>query len=427
MELRIDRLLAELRANPAEILSAIDQDPLLVKRHSGPLVLANASKALYTPQAQHQLYAKGIVYRRDPYRLVSLPLVKVYNLGERDVAISHLVTLGSEPDVQIRFLRKVDGSLIQVFRTDGRVWFTTRGMLEGAALRADSDDEPEIENFDYLSEARSLANTRYPALFGEDVLPEGRTLLFEFIHPRARKVTNYGDRADLVLLGAFDRARVRYLPYPELAHLGQAHRLTTVDALSPTGADLAAQVSTLLESLAGTDEEGSVVNFETCGEVIYRVKVKSPEYLRLMQLMAFCTYDRTVEIVESNPALTSWAQLAEHLRALGRHEVPEEVLETYRSHYRRYRRYLDDLDRLCGWATAECRAIEGALPVEGAAQRKEFAARVVGRPLAGLLFSAFDGRLDRDRLRRVIRSPREAEESLVLVGLTTGGGGEEGL
>src|SRR5438105_8506444 len=131
MQLRLDSLLTALRAHPAPILEAIDRDPLLLRRESGDLVLANASQLLYTPQQQHQLYAKGIVYRRDPYRLVSLPLVKIYNLGERDVTAVDLMVLVSEPDVHLHFLRKYDGSLVQVFRADGRVWFTTRGMIEG--------------------------------------------------------------------------------------------------------------------------------------------------------------------------------------------------------------------------------------------------------------------------------------------------------
>src|SRR5713101_6716512 len=103
MELRLDRLLADLRDRPTDVLAAIDADPLLLKRESGGLVLANASQLLFTPQSQHQLYAKGIVYRRDPYRLVSLPLVKIYNMGERNVTVADLTALGAEPGVQIRF------------------------------------------------------------------------------------------------------------------------------------------------------------------------------------------------------------------------------------------------------------------------------------------------------------------------------------
>src|SRR5262245_51397125 len=143
MELRLDRLLSDLRQRPEAILAAIDADPMLLKRTSGGLVLANASQALYTPTAQHQLYAKGIIYRRDPYRLVSLPLIKIYNAGERNVAIADLALLADQLDVRPRFLRKMDGSLIQVFRADGRVWFSTRGMLEGARWRWDEDDEDQ--------------------------------------------------------------------------------------------------------------------------------------------------------------------------------------------------------------------------------------------------------------------------------------------
>ncbi|MFO0845068.1 MAG: RNA ligase [Gemmataceae bacterium] len=210
MELRSDRLLAKLRGEGEAILAAIDADPLLVKRTSGELVLANASQALYTPQAEHQLFAKGIVYRRDPYRLVSLPLVKIYNLGERDVTVPDLVSIASEQDVRLSFLRKMDGSLIQVFRHGGRAWFTTRGLLEGARWKWGEEDEGRAAEFDYVAEARRMAEQRYPAVIENEELLEGRTLLFELIHPRARKVTNYGELADLVLLTVFDHRRHRF-------------------------------------------------------------------------------------------------------------------------------------------------------------------------------------------------------------------------
>src|SRR5262245_66514602 len=116
MELRLDRLLDHLRHDAAAILAAIDADPLLLKRTCGDLVLANPTKILYTPVEQHQLYAKGIVYRRDPFRLVSLPLVKIYNVGEKDVSTADLTALAAEPGVRAHFLRKLDGSLVQAFR-----------------------------------------------------------------------------------------------------------------------------------------------------------------------------------------------------------------------------------------------------------------------------------------------------------------------
>jgi hypothetical protein len=422
MELRLDRLLFDLRHRAAEFLAAIDADPLLIKRTSGELVLANASKVLYTPQAQHQLYAKGIVYRRDPYRLVSLPLIKIYNVGERDVSVVDLSSLGAEAGVSLRFLRKIDGSLIQVFHADGRVWFSTRGMLEGARWRFDEQAEEPVPDFDYLAATRQLAQLRYPQLLDNPEVLQGRTLLFELIHPQARIVTNYGDRAELIFLGCFDHERFAYLGYDEVVRLAKRFGLTVVDALSPAGADLSAQIDSLLASLQGTDQEGSVVCFERGDEIIYRVKVKSPEYLQLMRLMAFCTYERTVEVIDAHPEWRTWDDLKAYLQAQGREHVPEEVLVYYREHWDRFQAYLADLERLRQWGLSECARIdaeiggkEGRAPGE---YRKLFAARAVGSPYSGLLFAALDGRLDVERLRKAFHSDTEAREAIGALGLT---------
>jgi hypothetical protein len=422
MELRLDRLLADLHDRTADILAAIDADPLLVKRQSGPLVLANASKALYTPLETHQLYAKGVVYRRDPYRLVSLPLIKIYNVGERGVTVAQLAELAQEPGVRLRFLRKMDGSLLQVFRAEGRVWFTTRGMLEGARWRFDERDDDCLPEFDYLAAARQMALQRSPALLDAPDLLEGRTLLFELIHPQARKVTNYGERAELVFHSAFDHRRFAYLDYDEVSRLGNRYGLAVVDALSPAGEGLGAQIDGLLALLAGTDEEGSVLCFEKPGEVVYRVKVKSPEYLQLMRLMAFCTYERTVELVESRPGVRTWADLQAVLQQQGSDRVPEEVLAFYRQHWDRYAAYLADLDRLRQWALARKAEIDaevgGPAAQDPAAYRKAFAAKAVRLPYSTLVFAARDGRLDAARLRTAARTEAEAREALQTLGLT---------
>lgn len=415
MKLRLDWLLAELRNNGEHILAAIDADPLLIKRTSGDLVLANASQALYTPQVQHQLYAKGIVYRRDPYRLVSLPLIKIYNIGERDVTTADLAMITTEPGVRIRYLRKMDGTLVQVFWDSGRVCFTTRGMLEGARWRFEDQDEDRTPEFDYLAEARKLAQDRYPRLLDEGALLEGRTLLFELIHPRARKVTNYGDQADLILLTAFDQRRLTYLPHDAVARLSEAYGLSVVASLSPPGAGLAEQIESLLAAWAGTDEEGSVLCFENHHEVIYRVKVKSPEYLQLMRLMAFCTYERTVDLLDANPDVQTWEALAELLQQQGRDRVPEEVLAFYRQHWERFQLYLSNLDRLRQWAESTRASIEAALG--GSPDRKTFAEKAKTYPYTSLLFAALDSRLDTPRLRKMVRNDHEAIEALTTLGI----------
>ncbi len=422
MELRLDHLLAKLRDNPAAILEAIDRDPLLLKRESGPLVLANASQALYTPQQEHQLFAKGIVYRRQPYRVVSLPLIKIYNLGEHDVAIADLAALTDETNVRLRFLRKIDGSLIQVFRYDGRVWFTTRGAIEGARSRSGRDNGEDGSDFDYLGTARRLAAERYPRLLDDAELLDGRTLIFELIHPLAKKVTNYGERTDLLLLACLDARRLSYATYPDVVAVAEAHGLTVVDALSPGGATLAEQIDNLLSALAGTDQEGSVLQFENAHEVIYRVKVKSPDYLRRMRAIADCTYENLIALMDDNPHLTSWQDVEAFLKGRGCDAMPEEVLSFYRPHYERFAAYLADCERLRQWALEMRdrldRQLGGAQGQDAMTYRKSFATLATRCRHATLLFAALDGRLDRDRIRRLIRDPEQARQAVRDLGLT---------
>ncbi|MDB5312931.1 MAG: hypothetical protein JWO38_7133 [Gemmataceae bacterium] len=420
MNLRLDHLLDALRSDPADILRRIDADPLLVKRHSGDLVLANAGPLLFTPQEPHQLYAKGIVYRRDPFALASLALVKIYNLGERAVSVHDIAGLADEPGgARLHFLHKLDGTLIQRFQHAGRVYFTTRGMIEGAAPTAGPQDEDapaRAGNFDFLGTARRLADELYPALVEPRPEFEGLILLFEFLHPETRVITNYGDRQDLVLLAAFDRAECRYRTYTEVREIAREYQLTAVDEFTPAGDTLAGQIDGLLATIAGTDQEGTVIAIEHGSRVVYRVKVKSPDYLRVLKLVVTCTYGRVVEMIDAHPEWTSWSDMEAHLRGLGRDQVPEEVLGFYREHHDAVAAYLADCDRLRAWAAGVAagllKEVQPADAVDRRVVRKAFAARAVNRPHPGLLFAALDGRLDRAAVRHVVRTPDEAREAV---------------
>ncbi|HEY1187859.1 MAG TPA: RNA ligase family protein [Gemmata sp.] len=419
MNLRLDHLLDDLRTNGAAVLKAIDTDPLLSKRQSGELVLANASGALFTPQQQHQLFAKGIVYRRDPYELVSLPLVKIYNLGEKSVSVADLAGIAAEPgNARLHFLHKLDGTLIQRFQHNGRVYFTTRGMIEGGPCYGSQDEDAPARaaNFDFLGTARKVAEQKYPALTEAKPEFENVTLLFEFIHPETRVITNYGAREDLVLHACFDKREYRYRTYTELKDLAHAHALAHVEEFAPAGHTLGEQIESLLASIAGTDQEGTVITIEHGHRVVYRVKVKGPDYLRVLKLVVTCTYDRTVEMCDRHPDWTGWGDLAAHLRSLGREQVPEEVLGFYREHYDAFAAYLADCARLRDWGLRVGAAVRAEAEAEAGTGndrllRKCFAARAVKMPHKALLFAAFDGRLDVNTVREFARTPAEAREA----------------
>ena len=420
MNLRLDHLLDELRTRGADILRAIDADPLLLKRQSGALVLANAGPLLFTPQQQHQLYAKGIVYRRDPYALVSLPLVKIYNLGERDVSVADLAGIAAGAgNARLHFLRKLDGTLLQRFQHAGRAYFTTRGMIEGGpCYGAQDEDAPErLKGFDFLGTARRIARERYPALVEPRPEFENLTLVFEFIHPETRVITNYGAREDLVLLACFDRADYRYRTYAEVKALAASYSLAHVDEFTPPGHTLGEQIEGLLASIAGTDEEGTVITIEHGHQVVYRVKVKSPDYLRVLKLVVTCTYPRVVEMIDQHPAWRGWPDVEAHLRSLGREQVPEEVLDFYREHYDVFAAYLADCERLRAWAAEVAARVRAEAEAEAGTGndrllRKCFAARAVKLPHKALVFAAFDGRLDVAAVRQFARTPDDAREAV---------------
>lgn len=108
-----------------KIIRLIDEDDELSHRSPelGPnkaLVIANAQKSLFTPKEFHQLYAKGIVYLRDPYRLVSLPYIKMYNYSVRPDASALANCYSEREDIAMSFSEKMDGTLIQAFSTAGR-------------------------------------------------------------------------------------------------------------------------------------------------------------------------------------------------------------------------------------------------------------------------------------------------------------------
>ncbi len=422
MNLRLDHLLEELRCNPAAILQRIDSDPLLVKRVSGDLVLANAGPLLFTPQEPHQLLAKGVVYRRDPFELVSLPLVKIYNLGERNVSVHDLSGLGAATvdgiHPRLHFLRKLDGTLIQRFQHAGRVYFTTRGMIEGGPGSGPQDEDalPRQRGFDFLGAARRVAAERYPALLEPQPKCEGLTLVFEFLHPETRVITNYGDRQDLVLLAVFDRAEWRYQTYTEVRDLARTLALIPVDEFAPPGATLAEQIDSLLASIAGTDQEGTVITIEHGYQVVYRVKVKSPDYLRVLKLVVTCTYARVVEMVDAHPHWQGWADLEAHLRNLGREQVPEEVLGFYHEHYETLVAYLTDCERLRQWAGRAVESLRHEIAATDRADprrlRKAFAARATQLPHTALLFAGFDGRLNLVTVRGYVRTLDEARAAV---------------
>jgi len=418
MNLRIDELLAELQSRMVEVLQSIDRDELLTKKEHNGVILANASKVLFSPTETHQLLAKGIVYRRNPWRLVSLPLIKIFNLNEREFINLQTLTglIQSAPtdrECRLHFLRKYDGTMIQRFQEFGQIRFTTRGTIEGLTSR-----EQEA-GFDYLGSARQIARERYPALLEDRQEFESLSMVFELIHPESRVITDYGERRDLLLLAVMDRSAFRYLPFDELRQFAERHGLAVVDAFTPIGVTLGEQIDSMLSSIAGTDQEGAVLTLEFGHEVVFRAKVKSPDYLQLLRLMVNCTYAATAELLKQHPEIETWEAFEPFLRSRGTETVPEELIEAYRSHFIAYRQYLVDCEKVLRWAKGRFDEVQrdlGSLVADVRGYRKLFATNVQTIPHNMLLFAALDDKLTLEKVCKLASTPDEIRASLILIG-----------
>ena len=429
-DLRIDHLFARVYDDPVSILGAIDADPLLLKKvpsgfDGAEVRQANASRELFSPQQDHHLYAKGIVYARRPLRLVSVPYLKMYNYGEREDARELANSLAATRAIRVRFNEKLDGSMVQSFSTAGlglgpdRVVLTTRGMMEGA--RPSGHDESG--NFDYLGHSRRLLDELAPAALDPERV-QGLTLLWEFIHPEVRIVTDYGEREEIVLTGAVDyrRGPPFYLDRAALEVLAEELECPIAPELELKGADLDARLAALERYLEGTDREGAVLTFEgrdAFGRqaVLHRVKVKGADYIKIMRQLTYCTYDRARAILDAPPQIQSWDEMRDYLVSLGSDQVPEEVLSAWRGHFVDWQSYRAACEALAQSVNAYFDRFvlnhpmpdRETVPKAYGVWRRDFASMVRqgAQSASWLLFLAADGRMSFDGLNKKLRGSRE--------------------
>lgn len=434
MNLNIQTLLEDLKKNSEEILATIDQDPQLVKRtcELTGLTIANAAKTLFTPEKQHQLYAKGIVYKKTltpvraensvglapqlkaDYELVSLPLLKVYNHGENQLVDRHVLEMlgmGCEPV----FFHKLDGTLITRTVVHGRVVLSTRGMLETMQNITDDDDGNPGKFFAW---AYHIIDEKYPILRNPKFAPES-SLMFELVGPQNQIVTRYEDW-DLVFLALRDSSG--YATRNTLASVAQVARLTLAPVYELPGETLLERIQALNALLDGTDAEGTMIQFEKDGVVHGRVKAKTETYRTLMKIMTYCTYDAVVEMIQKEPACSTLEGFLEHLKTLGRDKFPEELLDAYVAHWQAYADHKARCVKFIDQVVSECDRLFRTLKVRdytkglSREQRKEFALEASKRSHPGAYFAFIDGKLDvKFVMDRLLKTPEDSLASLSMV------------
>jgi len=313
----------------------------------------------YTERCQYErglwnpvtLACRGLIHD-DNGTVIARPFRKFFNYGQAE---------GTQiaPDASVSVTDKLDGSLGILYGAGDQWAIATRGSFES----------------DQAQHATALLRARY----GDYRPPEGWTVLFEIVYPENRIVLDYGQRDDLVMLGAVEITTGKTVgPWPMV--MGWPGPRADVFEC-PTLADALAIPARL-------NAEGIVIHCLTTDE---RVKVKQADYVELHKIVTGLN-ERAV-----------WAHCAEG-------KPLDELLNALPDEFHGWVREV--AERLHATVEAQSAEIElaystilSALPADHS--RKDFALIAKDHPAKASLFARLDGKEYREGLWRCIRpSPR---------------------
>lgn len=280
--------------------------------------------------------SRGLVLNRFTGEVVARPFGKFFNYGEGGrLPTGHIVEVSE----------KLDGSLGILYRHQGRYHICTRGS--------------------FTSDQAVWATTWLNAHYKLDGLPDHLTLLFEIVYPENRVVVNYGERAELVLIGARNRFTDYDFPFfPVVSGLANRYGFATPDTFPTT------HVENLLAAAKSLDanHEGWVIRFSDDS----RWKIKGDRYQEIHRLISQASYRRVLEAVQGG-SYEQWIA-----------SIPDEFLADVR-------RWRDDIHRRIETVLLRINAAFDDAPKSS---RKEFALWVNAHhpKLAPYLFARLDNK-----------------------------------
>ena len=323
---------------------------------------------------QEELRLRSVAVDRQG-RVVSSGFPKFFNAGERPADDAKLEAVLSNGE-DVFFTEKLDGTLmIRSVLPDSRVIFRTRGTWNGG---------------DFAPVAFGLSVKRYPVLLEPTFMAEW-SLLFEYVGPENLIVIAYSE-PELHFLGAIRHADLHLMPVEQIHEFASEHGLRAAPLLE-LPRDLKGLQQTVRE---WGDREGVVARLHR-GQLL--IKVKSARYLALHAMRANMSYDLIAEYARGAD-VRSEEDLEAGLRELG---YDYELRQTAKF---LFRTYLEQVTRSEGaLATAQRLHAEFLAqvddptnpPADERERRKRFAMQATRQPapLQPVLFSLYDGRLER--------------------------------
>jgi RNA ligase len=304
---------------------------------------------------------RGLILDDTTSEIVALPFPKFFVTGMH----GSYPFAPPLPDKPFEIFDKVDGSLCVLSHYDGKWNVSTKGS--------------------FYSEQANFAQTM---IDNSDLslLDPSLTYLAEVIYPDNRIVIDYGDRTDLVLLGAYSLETGKDISLSDIAHhwddIGSVVRsYGLADDVSELEAIAAADRTLDDRSATGTTDEGWVIRYP-CG---LRAKLKLSSYLALHKMYTH-TNEKTVwEVLArgQDPSVLFGSDGSNSDTENINDVVPDEFSDYVRNVVTSLRSEFSDYINA---AQAEYEKFHHIT------ERKEFASHVIKSPYKAALFKLRDGR-----------------------------------
>lgn len=210
---------------------------------------------------------RGIVFSNKTGKVISRPLHKFFNVGEREsTRVENL-----DWSIVTRVMNKSDGSFLHPVPVKGGFLLKSKKTFTSDVAIAGQKfiDRPENKNY------HDLINK---------LIERGKTPIFEYMSPVARIVVYYPEET-LELLHIRDNLTGRYASLQELTELTTKHNVPLVADISKAyrNDDSTLNVSKLLEDMEKAEGiEGCVIQFAKD-----MVKLKTKWYLKLHRTIVF--------------------------------------------------------------------------------------------------------------------------------------------
>lgn len=182
---------------------------------------------------------------------------------------------------KIEVTKKLDGSLLIVFRYNDHVVYTTRGS--------------------FYSDQAIAASKLFRELYDESWIEDGKSYLFEFIGPENRIVVSY-PKMNLVHLALLDNSTG--------CDLERDSRFELVPVVEVEGGVFGGNLYEALKPLNIPNEEGFVIRQISDGTFPdWRCKIKFEDYVRLHKIITGITNTKVWEILKSGQGIDSMLEI----------------------------------------------------------------------------------------------------------------------